>query len=52
VTIPESITKIGEKAFYNCANLKSVEIPKKLAGTKIANLLISSGVEAEALKEV
>lgn len=27
VTLPESVTSIGEKAFYNCSNLTSVVIP-------------------------
>ena len=30
VILPESITKIGERAFQNCTNLKSINFPGKL----------------------
>ena len=30
VILPESITKIGERAFQNCTNLKSINFPDKL----------------------
>lgn len=30
VIIPESVTSIGEYAFYNCASLKSIVIPSKV----------------------
>ena len=43
LTIPDSVTEIGEKAFQSCKGLKSFEVPKNV--TKLSgNAFMSSGI--------
>ena len=53
VTILEGVTAIGDSAFYNCTNLKSVSIPKSIVTigkyafryTALENITIPEGVK-------
>lgn len=55
VTIPDGITRIEDKAFYNCSQLKNVTIPQSvetIGESAFANTMLTKVVLPAKLKEV
>ena len=49
ITIPDSITEIGQNTFYGCSNLKEIKITENSNLTKIGNNAFSGAISLESI---